>query len=570
MPMKLWLSRRASSCASTNTLRARSVKRSNTLTASPFVPLASRPSVPVALVEHAATRRDAAPGRKTLSGGFSCAPATRRLSHFHSRDLTFGAVNPTEALGLPRLQEGLRRLEPLLTASVVTGDGFLDEVTTHLIAAGGKRLRPLLALATATAGERDATDDDLMGAVAVELVHLASLYHDDVIDEATIRRNVESVNSRFGNLVAIVAGDYLLARSAAIAASLGDRDRRAARRHPRAPLPGPGDRGPLRLPDRPQPRGLLRVHQRQDGGADRDVVPHRRADRRPARHRGRRVHRVRALLRHGVPDPRRHPRHHRHRRPAAEAGGAGPGRGHLHAARTDRAGRPRRRAGPARAARAAAGPARTRQGARHRDVVPRDRRLGRRGASTTSRTRRRPPPGSPGPICGRGSPGWRPSFSATCRTSRRPSRWSPAEPVEPVVPHLASILASRAFSFVSRACTLVMRLAMQSATLVWPAAFALASRAWALGRRALTLASSPGRGPRPWRTWRTRPPTASGPPGVLVVAAPGDAGHAEGQRPGDCGSCDDLAKHGVLLGLRCAPLRPCRHLDGTAHSEAQM
>ena len=60
-----------------------------------------------------------------------------------------------------------------------------------------------------------------MGAVAVELVHLASLYHDDVIDEATIRRNVESVNSRFGNLVAIVAGDYLLARSAAIAASLG-------------------------------------------------------------------------------------------------------------------------------------------------------------------------------------------------------------------------------------------------------------------------------------------------------------------------------------------------------------
>jgi heptaprenyl diphosphate synthase len=130
-------------------------------------------------------------------------------------------VNPTEALGLPHLQEGLQRLEPLLTASVVTGDGFLDEVTTHLIAAGGKRLRPLLALATATGGTRDASEDDLMGGVAVELVHLASLYHDDVIDEATIRRNVESVNSRFGNLVAIVAGDYLLARSAAIAAALG-------------------------------------------------------------------------------------------------------------------------------------------------------------------------------------------------------------------------------------------------------------------------------------------------------------------------------------------------------------
>jgi heptaprenyl diphosphate synthase len=115
----------------------------------------------------------------------------------------------------------MQRLEPLLSSSVVTGDAFLDEVTTHLIAAGGKRLRPLLALATATAGRRDPSTEDLLGGVAVELVHLASLYHDDVIDEATIRRNVESVNSRFGNLVAIVAGDYLLARSAAIAAGLG-------------------------------------------------------------------------------------------------------------------------------------------------------------------------------------------------------------------------------------------------------------------------------------------------------------------------------------------------------------
>jgi len=95
----------------------------------------------------------------------------------------------------------------------VTGDAFLDEVTTHLLAAGGKRLRPVLALATATSGTAPATREDLLGAVAVELVHLASLYHDDVMDEATMRRNVESVNARFGNLVAIVAGDFLLARS---------------------------------------------------------------------------------------------------------------------------------------------------------------------------------------------------------------------------------------------------------------------------------------------------------------------------------------------------------------------
>jgi heptaprenyl diphosphate synthase len=103
----------------------------------------------------------------------------------------------------------------------VTGDGFLDEVTTHLLAAGGKRLRPVLALATATSGIQPASREDLLGAVAVELVHLASLYHDDVMDEATMRRNVESVNARFGNLVAIVAGDFLLARSAEIAAGLG-------------------------------------------------------------------------------------------------------------------------------------------------------------------------------------------------------------------------------------------------------------------------------------------------------------------------------------------------------------
>jgi heptaprenyl diphosphate synthase len=130
-------------------------------------------------------------------------------------------VNVVELLGLPALEDQLGRLEPLLVESVVTGDGFLDEVTTHLLAAGGKRLRPVLALATATSGSKEASREDLLGAVAVELVHLASLYHDDVMDEATVRRNVESVNARFGNLVAIVAGDFLLARSAEIAAGLG-------------------------------------------------------------------------------------------------------------------------------------------------------------------------------------------------------------------------------------------------------------------------------------------------------------------------------------------------------------
>ena len=113
------------------------------------------------------------------------------------------------------------RLESLLAESVIIGDDYLDSVTTHLIYAGGKRLRPLLAVASATGGQRSATQEDLLGGVALELMHLASLYHDDVMDEAEVRRNVDSVNARYGNLIAIVAGDYLMARSAAIAADLG-------------------------------------------------------------------------------------------------------------------------------------------------------------------------------------------------------------------------------------------------------------------------------------------------------------------------------------------------------------
>ena len=132
-----------------------------------------------------------------------------------------GGVNPHERLQLALVEADLARLESLLAESVIFGDPYLDSVTTHLIYAGGKRLRPLLAVASATSGARDATQEDLLGGVALELMHLASLYHDDVMDEAEVRRNVDSVNARYGNLIAIVAGDYLMARSAAIAADLG-------------------------------------------------------------------------------------------------------------------------------------------------------------------------------------------------------------------------------------------------------------------------------------------------------------------------------------------------------------
>ena len=124
-------------------------------------------------------------------------------------------MNPLEQLGLTSVDDDLVRLEVLLTESVIFGDAYLDAVTTHLIDAGGKRLRALLAIASATSGERPATHEDLLGAVSLELMHVASLYHDDVMDEAEIRRNVDSVNARYGNLIAIVAGDYLMARTLA-------------------------------------------------------------------------------------------------------------------------------------------------------------------------------------------------------------------------------------------------------------------------------------------------------------------------------------------------------------------
>ena len=99
---------------------------------------------------------------------------------------------------------------------------FLTDVASHLIGAGGKRIRPALALCAGyAAGQEPVSDDVVTGAVAVELVHLGSLYHDDVIDEASTRRGVESVNHRWSNIVAILAGDFLLARASSLAASLG-------------------------------------------------------------------------------------------------------------------------------------------------------------------------------------------------------------------------------------------------------------------------------------------------------------------------------------------------------------
>jgi heptaprenyl diphosphate synthase len=134
-----------------------------------------------------------------------------------------GVVIDLSALGLVPLAPDMARVEAELRASVDDDDRFLGEVAVHLVAAGGKRLRPALGLCAAYAavGPEPASAAAVTGGVACELVHLGSLYHDDVIDEAETRRGVPSVNARWSNIVAILAGDYLLARASSLAASLG-------------------------------------------------------------------------------------------------------------------------------------------------------------------------------------------------------------------------------------------------------------------------------------------------------------------------------------------------------------
>jgi heptaprenyl diphosphate synthase len=130
-------------------------------------------------------------------------------------------MNVWELLYLPGLDQGLGRVEAALRQAVTSPEPLLTEVAAHLVEAGGKRLRPALLLAAAAATGSEAVDDVVQGAVSVELVHMGSLYHDDVIDESGSRRGVESANVRWGNLVAILAGDFLLARGSEIAAGLG-------------------------------------------------------------------------------------------------------------------------------------------------------------------------------------------------------------------------------------------------------------------------------------------------------------------------------------------------------------
>ena len=118
------------------------------------------------------------------------------------------------------VQERLAAVESLLLESVHSDDPLLTQASKHLVEAGGKRFRPMLVLLAAHFGD-PAAAGVVPAAVVVELTHLATLYHDDVMDEATVRRGTPSANARWTNTVAILTGDYLFARASDLLADLG-------------------------------------------------------------------------------------------------------------------------------------------------------------------------------------------------------------------------------------------------------------------------------------------------------------------------------------------------------------
>jgi heptaprenyl diphosphate synthase len=115
----------------------------------------------------------------------------------------------------------LEVIETALRNAAEADSDMVTEAAQHIIAAGGKRFRPLLVVLASHLGPHADAGDVVKAAVVVELTHVASLYHDDVMDEARIRRGSASANSRWGNTVAILVGDLLFARASDIVADLG-------------------------------------------------------------------------------------------------------------------------------------------------------------------------------------------------------------------------------------------------------------------------------------------------------------------------------------------------------------
>ena len=119
-----------------------------------------------------------------------------------------------------QLSQGLDEVESLLSSHIQGDYPLVVETSRHLVEAGGKRFRPLITLISSHFGNGQSREV-IEAAVVCELTHVATLYHDDVMDEAPLRRGVESANNRWGNTVAILTGDYLFSKASDLLADLG-------------------------------------------------------------------------------------------------------------------------------------------------------------------------------------------------------------------------------------------------------------------------------------------------------------------------------------------------------------
>ncbi len=147
-------------------------------------------------------------------------PGSRLASSLGLTDRVF--AGPRSRTLLRTVEAGLERVEQSLAHELRVADSLADATSRYLYEAGGKRVRPMLALLTAQLGD-GTTDAVIDGATALEMTHLGSLYHDDVMDGADVRRGVPSAHAVWGNNVAILTGDLLFSRASQIMARRGER-----------------------------------------------------------------------------------------------------------------------------------------------------------------------------------------------------------------------------------------------------------------------------------------------------------------------------------------------------------
>jgi len=148
------------------------------------------------------------------------APGSHIASKLGLTDRVF--AGPRSRRLLSTVEAGLKRVDSVLERELRVTDALADATSRYLYQAGGKRVRPMLALLTAQLGD-GVTDEVIEGAAAMEMTHLGSLYHDDVMDAADKRRGVPSAHAVWGNSVAILTGDLLFSRASQIMARHGDR-----------------------------------------------------------------------------------------------------------------------------------------------------------------------------------------------------------------------------------------------------------------------------------------------------------------------------------------------------------